>query len=349
MAAKPPFFHSIDHNYGFPSPAFDPSLLPDWDHEFLGQEDLDAFAQALQAPEPLQSSGDDTASLKSPGLRSVSSLELTKRHSQVVIADEDSQAVAAAAAAAAGELNAPGSAAGGAAGPAMFITAQNDWAPVNEKVHRRGSRRRRRRANGAATALLGERTTDETREGLFYALLRWPILGLALAWLAGLGVIYMFTRFYIWIYEHFVTWRGQRQRLRRNMRVTSNYQDWVVAAKELDAYLGRQRWKEENEFAYYDSKTVRRVWDQIRKLRVKAETDEGAIGRSTPANTGKKSGKPPVEELRALIEACVKNNFVGVENPRLYSQTYYGTKNLVQNFVDEGEFFPTYRMLRWRA
>jgi hypothetical protein len=27
-----------------------------------------------------------------------------------------------------------------------------------------------------------------------------------------------------------------------------------------------------------------------------------------------------------------------VENSRLYSQTYYGTKNLVQDFVDEGEF-----------
>ena len=51
---------------------------------------------------------------------------------------------------------------------------------------------------------------------------------------------------------------------------------------------------------------------------------------------GKDKGKA-VEELRGLMEACVKNNFVGVENPRLYSQTYYGTKNLVQNFVDEGE------------
>lgn len=33
----------------------------------------------------------------------------------------------------------------------------------------------------------------------------------------------------------------------------------------------------------------------------------------------------------------MKNNFVGFENPRLYSETYYGTKDLVQNFVDEAE------------
>ena len=44
-----------------------------------------------------------------------------------------------------------------------------------------------------------------------------------------------------------------------------------------------------------------------------------------------------MQDLRALVEACVKNNFVGIENPRLYSQTYYGTKNIVQNFVDEGK------------
>ena len=40
-------------------------------------------------------------------------------------------------------------------------------------------------------------------------------------------------------------------------------------------------------------------------------------------------------DLRTLLEAAVKNNFVGTENPRLYSETYYGTKNLVQSFIDE--------------
>ena len=50
------------------------------------------------------------------------------------------------------------------------------------------------------------------------------------------------------------------------------------------------------------------------------------------------SGQPPIEQLRALIEASVKNNFVGVENPRLYGQTYLGTKDLVQEFVDESKY-----------
>lgn len=68
----------------------------------------------------------------------------------------------------------------------------------------------------------------------------------------------------------------------------------------------------------------------MRKVRLRAEAQEG----SGPANGDKAKA---VEDLKALIEACVKNNFVGVENSRLYSQTYYGTKNLVQNFIDEGK------------
>ena len=78
-------------------------------------------------------------------------------------------------------------------------------------------------------------------------------------------------------------------------------------------------------------KTVRRVWDQMRKSRIKAEAQEERAAASGPTD------RKPVEDLRALIVACVKSNFVGLENPRLYSQTYYGTKNLVQNFTDEGK------------
>ncbi|KLU88989.1 patatin-like phospholipase domain-containing protein [Magnaporthiopsis poae ATCC 64411] len=151
----------------------------------------------------------------------------------------------------------------------------------------------------------------------------------------------MATRAYISIYEQFIAWRGKRETLRRNMRATSKYADWVAAAKELDSFLGNGAWKEQNEFAYYDSKTVRRVWEQLRRCRIRAEQAEGSgVG---DAKNGDRPGSASlakseaVEDLKVLLEACIKNNFVGVENPRLYSQTYYGTKNLVQNYVDEVE------------
>ncbi|KAH6693644.1 lipase [Plectosphaerella plurivora] len=339
--------------HGFPPEAFDTSKLPDYDTIFVSDADIEAFITALQAPDPLQSPLEDTTSLRSPGARSFSFFEVTKRDSQVIHREEsDPNAVAVAAAAQAGDMVAPPSRTPSHTNNNMFITAQNDWAPVNERVHKRG-KRRNGRAKGAATALLGTRTKDETREGYLYVLLKWPMLFFVVAWLAGLAMTYLYTRLYIWVYEHFITWRGRRQQLRMELRKTNNYRDWVSAARELDDYLGRQRWKEENDFAYYDSKTVRRVWEQLRKCRLRAEAVErgepdngGGGGGSDEAEIDRVKGKKSdvnkdrpkaVEELKALLQACVKNNFVGVENPRLYSQTYYGTKNLVQNFVDEVE------------
>lgn len=314
-------FSPGDTTYGFPPEAFDPSLLPDVEVDFLSPDDLEAFERALQAPDPLQSPVDETPSSRFPFR--VDSPLLTKRYSGVEHAQEDDVAAVAAAANAASGEPLPVT--------PTFITAQNDWAPVNSKVYRskRGSKKHQKGPKGPVEGLLGTRTKDETREGYFYQLAKWPLLFFVFAWLAGLGIAYLSTRWYIWVYEHFFAWRGKRQSLRANMRRTSNYKDWVAAAKQLDRYLGRQAWKEENGFAYYDSRTVRRVWEQMRKTRMRAETAEAQGG----------DGGKAVDELRTLLEACVKNNFVGVENARLYSQTYYGTKNLVQNFIDEGEFF----------
>lgn len=101
----------------------------------------------------------------------------------------------------------------------------------------------------------------------------------------------------------------------------------------MDTYLGNDKWKGEDEYAYYDSKTVRRVLEQIRRCRRKIEQEDRTESSSNGNNATKAKA---VEDLKALIEACVKNNFVGVENSRLYSQTYYGTKDLVQEFIDEG-------------
>ncbi|PHH60697.1 hypothetical protein CDD81_1349 [Ophiocordyceps australis] len=314
------------HNwsYGFPPEAFDASQLPDADTEFLDAQDLKTFEQALQAPDPLPSATDESNSGPTP--RSI-----TKRYSEleppVPCPGGNAQAVAGAAAAAGGDLARPRASEAVPQGQGTFITAQNDWAPVNSKVYRgRKGRRKggRRRGRSTVEGLLGTRTKDETREGYLYQLLKWPLLLFVSGWLVCLSMAYLATRWYIWGYEHFFAWRGRRETLRRNMRQTSNYQDWVLAARKLDRFLGREQWREEDDFAYYDCKTVKRVWEQLRQSRSRAEAEEGvqANGRA-------------IGEVRDLVEACVKNNFVGVENSRLYSQTYYGTKNLVQNFTDE--------------
>ncbi|KAI9841827.1 MAG: hypothetical protein M1837_000373 [Sclerophora amabilis] len=254
----------------FTPDAYDSSLLPDFDRDFVSDADIAEFAKALSAPE---SSADEVSSAQPSNL---------------------------------------------------FITALNDWRPVHQRVRRKG-------AGAGAGARKGRpprRGKDETREGFVYTLLKWPLLVLVMVWIIALGAIYLITRWYIWSYEHFFTWRGKRQSLRRRLQSTVNYEDWVTEAEALDKYLGNDAWKENDEYAYYDHATVAKVQRQMRQTRLKVEAEERAEKNGS-------GGQRPVDELRSLVEATVKNNFVGIENPRLYSQTYCGTKVLVQEFVDE--------------
>jgi hypothetical protein len=197
----------------------------------------------------------------------------------------------------------------------QVFSAHNDWRPIHQRV--------KRRKKSKAPPRRGK---DETREGFVYVLLKWPLLIVVLGWLLFLSIAYVFTRLYIYLYEHWITWRGTRQRLRQQLQDATSYKEWIQGAKELDAYLGNEEWKEKDEYAYYDSKTIKRVHQQMVKLRQKAES----------AEDGKQDRKSiegqhaAVEDLRALVESACKSNFCGFENPRLYSETYYGTKDLVR-------------------
>jgi predicted acylesterase/phospholipase RssA len=249
--------------------AFDFTLLPDYDNDFITEEDLAEFEKALAAPEISPSTEDLTA------------------------VQPDSR---------------------------TFITALNDWRPIHQRVRRRKKHKKPPR-----------RGKDETREGFVYGLLKWPFLILIFGWLLCLSIAYGLTRLYIYLYEHWIAWRGRRLRLRNQLRKATSYEEWIAGAKQLDTYLKNDVWKTTDEYAYYDSRTIRRVYNQMVKLRRTAESSENG---ATPSAEEQQQA---VEDLRGLLEACIKNNFVGFENPRLYSETYYGTKNLVQKFIDEAE------------
>ncbi|RDW71219.1 patatin-like phospholipase-containing protein [Coleophoma cylindrospora] len=296
----------LSHESDGPSPlsteGYDESLLPDFHRDFLSDAHLQAFATALSAPDPSPSTDD---LLGNGGLTSPVSANPGRRGSLAPFGQNGS--------------------AGLGSKESLFITAQNDWAPVTPKGRgRKGKGRKSKRAP--------RRSRDETREGHLYTLLKYPFLGIVLAWVSGLGLSYLATRLYIWMYEHFVAWRGKRNNLRAKLHATTNYGDWVEAANEMDNFLGNDKWKKEDAYAYYDSKTVRRVLDQIRRCTRRIDA-----GEKSTEPVAIKAGERAVEDLKGLVEACVKSNFVGVENARLYSQTYYGTKNLVQEFVDELE------------
>lgn len=163
--------------------------------------------------------------------------------------------------------------------------------------------------------------------GFVYSLLHYPLLVTAFLWLAILGILYLFTRIYIFLYEHYITWRGTRQRLRRVLRSSANYEEWCKAAKALDDHLGNDEWKDKDEYAYYNFQTVQQVLTESKALRVVAQSQSDS----------EEVRREATDRLRAIAETCVKSNFAGLENPRLYSQTYLGTKNLVQEFLDESK------------
>ncbi|KAJ9647607.1 uncharacterized protein PV06_00319 [Exophiala oligosperma] len=200
------------------------------------------------------------------------------------------------------------------------LVALNDWGPIRQRVKRARVRRK-----------VPRRSKDETREGFVYSLLYYPLLFVVCAWIVFLFIIYNLTRFYIYAYEHLFTWTGRRERLRRQLQRADTYEEWKDAANQLDEYLGNEEWKQHDQYSYYNHQTVRKVTAQLIELRQKAET-ETENGRS-----GLSGSSAAFDELKALLESCVKNNFVGIENPRLYSETYLGTKVLIQSFVDEVE------------
>lgn len=243
---------SIMGKLSVPRSEYDPLTLPDFEEDFISQEDLDEFAKALAAP------------------------DLTA------------------------------------------VTALNDWRPVRQKVRRKSKVRRK----------ASKRSKDETREGFVYTLLKWPILLFVFGWIVFLFIAYNLTRLYIYAYEHFVSWTGRRENLRRELQSANTYAEWVESGNQLDTFLGNDSWKTQSEYAYYDYKTVRKVNHQLADLKEKVEAE------ACSGNNGV-GGLRAIEELKSLLENCIKNNFVGVENTRLYSETYVGTKTLVQDFIDQ--------------
>lgn len=175
------------------------------------------------------------------------------------------------------------------------ITSQNDWGPVHRNIDEDREFKR-----------------DDFFQSWSYKLLRFPLCGLILLWCTFLVIIYFFVRVYIALYESFFTWRGERRKLRINLRKSLNYKEWVENAEKLDVFLNLNKWKDRANFYYYDFKTLKLTNNKLRKL----------------------TNNESVEELINLLPNVIKPNFAGTENPILYSQTYYGTKRIVQEYND---------------
>ncbi|MFT7306321.1 MAG: TAG lipase/steryl ester hydrolase/phospholipase A2/LPA acyltransferase [Candidatus Azotimanducaceae bacterium] len=102
-------------------------------------------------------------------------------------------------------------------------------------------------------------------------------------------------------------------RLDRTMRSASGYEEWKTLALEHDAISGREKWKTEEKSKSYDHVYIRSLVDNLREL---------------------KRQKDDVGLLFALNEG-IHGNIGGIGKSTLYERAKFGTKQLIEDYVDE--------------
>ncbi|KAI9001002.1 patatin-domain-containing protein [Trametes punicea] len=155
------------------------------------------------------------------------------------------------------------------------------------------------------------RPANKGREWL-YLILRWPLLGLIFLFIAAQFGMYVMIRQLVNAKEWVSAWRGKRGILRARLRNARTYQEWKDAALALDEYMHFDEWKFVDEDPYYDWKLVRKVRRSLKVMREKHDA-RGVLG---------------------VLETCIRDNFAGIESA---SETFYGTKVLIESYIDEVE------------
>ncbi|KAI9597409.1 acyl transferase/acyl hydrolase/lysophospholipase [Syncephalis fuscata] len=161
-----------------------------------------------------------------------------------------------------------------------------------------------------------KRSRPSHASSITYAFIRIPLFLVILCVVLFELILYFLVRQIVNVWEYFFTWRGNKNRLRQKLQNTSDYNEWKEAAMELDRYLGLDAWKREPLDSSYDG---RLIYKQGRLLRELREQGESAVPRLQDA----------------LLSGAMKSNIGGCENSRLYSRTYYGTKDVLERYVNQ--------------
>ncbi|GMG40176.1 unnamed protein product [Ambrosiozyma monospora] len=269
------------------------------DSEYINEEHILSFEEAINYDDTQQQNSDDFYSLLSP-TTSVYGLPLKSRSNSTQ------------------KLNGSTSGTGTQTpGNVELISSQNDWAPVYNRTsktepdkqgkNKNKNKKKKKTKKSTSSALIDEHSMS-------LKILRYPILAFIFGWIAFLSFAYLFIRLGVALSERIsVQTDSKKRHLIKELDNAKNYNDYVSKAKELDEYLGLKDWCSEDRYSYYDWKTLRRIVRQLRKLRTEKKFDE----------------------LKIVLQSCVKSNFAGTENPLLYSHCYYGTKRLVEVYNHE--------------
>lgn len=187
-----------------------------------------------------------------------------------------------------------------------LIASKSDWYPLTNVS-------KKKRSLKLTTKTDSKTLRNEFRSSSTYTIVRWPFLAIIMGWILLLCFFYVIVRLYVALLEYYLTWVGERRVLRNKLRLSTSYEEWIENALALDRYLNLDKWSINPRFSYYDYKTVKLTISRLRTLR-RAENDT---------------------ELMIFLQGCLKKNFAGIENRQLYSHRYYGTKLLVEEYIEE--------------
>ena len=104
----------------------------------------------------------------------------------------------------------------------------------------------------------------------------------------------------------------RKYRSRAALQRARTHDEWTAAGAALDRLHRKDAWRAQHDSPFYDAPLIRMVTRNLRR-----QLMEGRLS----------------DLQQTLLTAC-KNNLGGVENELLYSHTYVGTKQAVQDYVD---------------
>jgi NTE family protein len=101
--------------------------------------------------------------------------------------------------------------------------------------------------------------------------------------------------------------------LERDMSKATSYEQWFELAQEHDRETGADKWRENDASRLYDSASISRRLKRLRKLRKKGD-DHG---------------------LLFVLNEGIHGNMAGMGQSRLYRRAKCGTKELVEEYINE--------------
>lgn len=103
------------------------------------------------------------------------------------------------------------------------------------------------------------------------------------------------------------------KKLERTMNNSRSYEEWRAAALEHDEISGKRRWREVDQTSQYDYAQIRLRLDRIRSLRARHDH----------------------HGLLFTLNEGIHGNIGGMGRSALYREAKFGTKKLIEQYIDE--------------